>query len=109
MKGVSSRSASSSPRGHRCACDGAGLPFNAVDRGVSGIEGRPGYDVQVEGIFSAVEVRTDRAISPDPPPLPASPPPVAPSGRPPAEAPAPPSPPGRPRPEAGPPASQPIG
>jgi hypothetical protein len=88
---------------------GAGLPFNAVDRGVKGVEGRPGYDVQLEGIFSAVDVRTDRAISPDPPPLPASPPPVAPSGRPPAEAPAPPSPPGRPRPQAGLPASQPIG
>jgi hypothetical protein len=97
------------PEGIPVRVHGAGLPFNAVDRGVKGVEGRPGYDVQLEGIFSAVDVRTDRAISPDPPPLPASPPPVAPSGRPPAEAPAPPSPPGRPRPQAGLPASQPIG
>ena len=87
------------PEGTPVRVHGAGLPFNAVDRGVRGVEGRPGYDVHMQGIFSAVEVRTDRAISPDPPPLPASPPPaVAPvpsvaPGRPPAEAP--PAPPAR--------------
>jgi len=81
------------PEGTPVRVHGAGLPFNAVDRGVRGTEGRPGYDVHVQGIFSAVEVRTDRAISPDPPPLPAgSPAPVAPAPspapeRPPAEAP----------------------
>jgi len=80
------------PDGIRVRVHGAGLPFNAVDRGVRGLEGRPGYDVRVQGIFSAVEVRTDRAISPEPPPLPASPAsPVAPAPstapeRPPAEA-----------------------
>jgi hypothetical protein len=81
------------PEGTPVRVHGAGLPFNAVNRGVRGIEGRPGYDVHVQGIFSAVEVRTDRSISPDPPPLPASPaPPTAPApsgapARPPAEAP----------------------
>ncbi len=65
------------PEGTPVRVHGAGLPFNAVDRGVRGTEGRPGYDVHVQGIFSAVEVRTDRAISPDPPPLPASPSPAA--------------------------------
>ncbi len=88
------------PEGTPVRVHGAGLPFNAVDRGVKGVPGRPGYDVQVQGIFSAVDVRTDRTISPDPPPLPASPTPaaapapsVAPSARPPAEAP--PAPPAR--------------
>jgi hypothetical protein len=76
------------PEGTPVRVHGPGLPFNAVDRGVRGREGRPGYDVHVQGIFSAVEVRTDRAIRPDPPPLPAtSPTPAAPPERPPAEAP----------------------
>jgi hypothetical protein len=86
------------PEGTPVRVHGAGLPFNAVSRGTRGREGRPGYDVQVHGIFSAVEVRTDRTISPDPPPLPASPSPPPPPGgptsplptpasRPPAEAP----------------------
>jgi hypothetical protein len=88
------------PEGTPVRVHGTGLPFNAVDRGTHGTEGRPGYDVRVQGIFSAVEVRTDHSISPDPPPPPASPPPAtspAPSGkperRPPAEAP--PAPPAR--------------
>jgi hypothetical protein len=82
------------PEGTPVRVHGTGLPFNAIDRGTHGTEGRPGYDVRVQGIFSAVEVRTDHSISPDPPPPPASPPPAtspAPSGkperRPPAEAP----------------------
>jgi hypothetical protein len=58
------------PEGTPVRVHGPGLPFNAVDRGVAGIEGRPGYDVSVQGIFSAVEVRTDGAISPEPPPAP---------------------------------------
>jgi hypothetical protein len=70
------------PDGTPVRVHGPGLPFNAVSRGVRGIEGRPGYDVQVHGVFHAVEVRTDRAISPEPPPLPSAPP-----ERPPAEAP----------------------
>jgi hypothetical protein len=81
------------PEGTPVRVHGPGLPFNAVNRGTRGAEGRPGYDVHVQGIFSAVEVRADRSISPDPPPLPASPPPGAappspvPPERPPAEAP----------------------
>lgn len=97
------------PEGTPVRVHGPGLPFNAVDRGVKGVEGRPGYDVNVQGIFSAVEVRTDRGIPAEPSPILASPPPAAPVSRPPAEAPAPHSPPERPRPEAGPPASPPIG
>jgi hypothetical protein len=58
------------PEGTPVRVHGPGLPFNAVDRGVAGIEGRPGYDVSVQGIFSAVEVRTDGAISSEPPPAP---------------------------------------
>jgi hypothetical protein len=86
MKGVFNSLSLSVPEGTPVSVKGAGLPFNAVDRGVRGAEGRPGYRVQVEGIFSAVEVRTDRAISPGPPPPPVSPSP-APTPRPPAEAP----------------------
>jgi hypothetical protein len=80
------------PEGTPVRVHGPGLPFNARSRGVRGVEGRPGYDVQVHGIFHAVEVRTDRALSPEPPPLPSppAPPAASPSAapeRPPAEAP----------------------
>ncbi|HSD65382.1 MAG TPA: hypothetical protein VLF95_01705 [Vicinamibacteria bacterium] len=91
MKGVFNSFALVVPEGVPVRVHGAGLPFNAVDRGARGEEGRPGYDVHVEGIFSAVDVRRDPAIPVVPPPLPASPP-TAPA-RPPAEAP--PSPPAR--------------
>jgi hypothetical protein len=92
MKGVFNSLELVVPEGTPVRVRGAGLPFNIVDRGTRGIEGRPGYDVQVEGIFSAVEVRTDRSISPDPPPLPSPSPAAAgaspsPPERPPAEAP----------------------
>jgi hypothetical protein len=80
------------PEGTPVRVHGAGLPFNAVDRGTHGKEGRPGYDVHVQGIFSAVEVRIDRAIPPEPPPLPSPPTSAAkeapaPPPRPPAEQP----------------------
>ena len=98
MNGVFNSLSLSVPEGTPVRVHGAGLPFNAVDRGVHGTEGRPGYDVSVQGIFSAVEVRTDAAISREPPPvdLPADAPaetplaasPSSPSPpRPPAEAP----------------------
>jgi len=82
------------PEGTPVRVQGPGLPFNAVDRGTHGKEGRPGYDVHVQGIFSAVDVRTDRTIPPEPPapPSPAAAPgapaeaPKAPPVRPPAEA-----------------------
>ena len=82
MNGVFNSLNLSVPEGTPVRVHGPGLPFNAVDRGVPGTEGRPGYDVQVQGIFSAVEVRIDRSISPEPPA-----PRVAPAGPPPAEAP----------------------
>lgn len=75
------------PEGTPVRVRGPGLPFNAVDRGVKGTEGRPGYDVNVQGIFSAVEVRTDREISREPPPAPEATPSPASASPPPAEAP----------------------
>jgi len=88
------------PEGVPVRVHGAGLPFNAVDRGVRGVEGRPGYDVHVQGIFTAVEVRTDRAMSPEPPSPPA--PPGSPATPPPGQSPsaAPEHPPGPERPPA---------
>ncbi len=56
------------PEGTPVRVHGAGLPFNAVDRGVGGAGGHPGYDVNVEGIFTAVDVRSEGA---PPAPLPA--------------------------------------
>jgi hypothetical protein len=93
MNGVFNSLNLSVPEGTPVRVHGPGLPFNAVDRGMPGTEGRPGYDVHVQGIFSAVEVRTDRSISPEPPA-----PRVAPASPPPAEAPLPP--PHRPNAEA---------
>jgi hypothetical protein len=97
MNGVFNSLSLSVPEGTPVRVHGPGLPFNAVDRGVRGAEGRPGYDVNVQGIFSAVEVRTDPALSREPPPVvrpadaPAPVPPAAPPlpspSRPPAEAP----------------------
>ena len=69
MKGVFNSLNLSVPEGTPVRVHGPGLPFNAVNRGVRGTEGRPGYDVSVQGIFSAVEVRTDPAISSEPPPV----------------------------------------
>ncbi|HEX9187430.1 MAG TPA: hypothetical protein VGB87_10180 [Vicinamibacteria bacterium] len=89
MSGVFNSLTIAVPEGTPVRVHGPGLPFNAVDRGVKGEEGRPGYDVNVQGMFSAVEIRTDRGISPEPPPAEATPPPApAEAPRPPAEAPA---------------------
>lgn len=56
------------PEGTPVRVHGAGLPFNAVDRGLAGEPGRPGYDVKVDGIFTVVEVVAEPAAAP---PLPA--------------------------------------
>lgn len=85
MNGVFNSLSLSVPEGTPVRVHGPGLPFNAVDRGVRGAEGRPGYDVSVQGVFSAVDVRTDRTISPEPPAAPPAAP--APASPPPAEAP----------------------
>jgi hypothetical protein len=71
MKGVFNSLELAVPEGVPVRVHGAGLPFNAVDRGVRGSEGRPGYDVRVEGIFSAVDVRRDRPPAEAPPAPPA--------------------------------------
>jgi hypothetical protein len=77
MAGVFNSLTLTVPEGTPVRVEGAGLPFNAVDRGVPGTDGRPGYNVRLEGIFSAVEVRTDRSIPREPPAL--SEPPAGPS------------------------------
>jgi hypothetical protein len=91
MNGVFNSLTLSVPEGTPVRVNGPGLPFNAVDRGVRGAEGRPGYDVSVQGVLSAVDVITDRTISPEPPAAPAvfpdPPAPSAPASPPPAEAP----------------------
>jgi hypothetical protein len=79
MSGVFNSLTIAVPEGTPVRVQGPGLPFNAVDRGVKGEDGRPGYDVNVQGIFSAVEVRIDRGISPEPPPAPEPPPSPAPA------------------------------
>ena len=89
MNGVFNSLSLSVPEGTPVRVHGPGLPFNAVNRGVRGTEGRPGYDVSVQGIFSAVEVRTDPAISSEPPPVarPADAPAERPHAAPPAPSP----------------------
>jgi len=64
------------PEGTPVRMHGAGLPLNARGRGLRGVEGRPGYDVSLQGVFSVVEVRGEPAAAPPP-------------ARPPAEAPPP--------------------
>jgi hypothetical protein len=49
------------PEGTPVRVRGTGFPFNAVKRRVVGEEGRPGYEIQVDGIFNAVDVETLRA------------------------------------------------
>ena len=68
MSGVFNSLTLTVPEGTPVRVHGPGLPFNAVDRGVRGAEGRPGYDVSVQGVFSAVEVRHRRRHRPEPPP-----------------------------------------
>jgi hypothetical protein len=72
------------PEGTPVRVHGPGLPFNFVDRGVSGTG--PGYDVSVGGIFSAASVET-RPVDATQRPRPAAPPDDGPRPRPPAEAP----------------------
>ena len=43
-----------SPEGTPVRVHGPGLPLNAKSRGLAGRSGRPGYDVSIEGVFSAV-------------------------------------------------------
>jgi hypothetical protein len=87
MSGVFNSLSLSVPEGTPVRVHGPGLPFNAVNRGVRGTQGRPGYDVSVQGIFSAVEVRTDPAIPREPPPV--APPADVPAAAPPLTAPSP--------------------
>jgi hypothetical protein len=56
------------PPGTPVRVHGARAPFNLVARGLAGEPGRPGYDVHVDGIFSAVAVQADPGISPSLPP-----------------------------------------
>lgn len=65
------------PAGTPVKVSGTGFPFNLVKRRLVGDPGQPGYEVQLEGVFSAVAVDTRR------PPRSQE----APADRPPAEAP----------------------
>ena len=59
------------PDGTPVRVHGTGFPFNAVKRRVVGAEGRPGYDIDVDGIFNAIDVDTrhgDADRTPPPPP-----------------------------------------
>lgn len=58
LSGVFNALRVSVPEGTPVRVRGAGLPFNAIDRGVPGGEGVAGYDVKVNGIFTAVTVET---------------------------------------------------
>ena len=78
MNGVFNSLTVTVPEGTPVKVHGTGLPFNVIDRGVAGAEGRPGYQVRLEGIFCAVDVLTDPAIRPEPLPEPAAPSPAAP-------------------------------
>jgi hypothetical protein len=43
-----------------------GPPFNATSAGLPGEPGRPGYDVRLKGIFSAVHTSVDPSLAPGP-------------------------------------------
>jgi len=81
LKGVFNSLTLVVPDGTPVRVHGPGFPFNAVDRGVRGAG--PGYDVGVQGIFTAVEVRSERRDGASRPgrqePVEATPPPATPS------------------------------
>lgn len=56
------------PRGVPVRVEGAGFPFNAVERGIKGSDGAPGYELKVSGIFSAVTVTAEDAPAAAPSP-----------------------------------------
>lgn len=62
--GVFSALRLSVPEGTPVRVHGTGLPFNALDRGQQGAAGSAGYDVKVEGIFTAVSVESRPADAP---------------------------------------------
>jgi hypothetical protein len=69
IRGVFNAVTISVPEGTPVRVHGPGLPLNFVDRGVSGAG--PGYDVTVEGVFSAASVQTrplDQTRRHEPPP-----------------------------------------
>jgi hypothetical protein len=68
LKGVFNATRISVPPGTPVRVHGAGLPFNAIDRRTPGDPGAPGYDVKVEGVFTAVSVDTRHGDHPPPPP-----------------------------------------
>lgn len=77
------------PPGTPVRVHGTGFPFNLIKRRVVGDPGRPGYEVQLDGVFSVVAVDARRP-----------PHDKGPAGKPPAEAPPASSPEAAPKPEA---------
>ena len=79
------------PEGTPVSVRGNRFPFNIVKRDIKGAPGRAGYEVQLEGVFSAIALETRRDHKPAETPAseatPASPAsPAAPAGRPKPEA-----------------------
>jgi hypothetical protein len=78
------------PEGTPVTVKGPGFPINIVKRSVAGAPGRAGYEVTLDGAFTAIAIETRRVKS-----SPAAPAEAAPAAHPPAEAaptPAPPKP-----------------
>jgi len=86
LNGVFNALKVSVPAGTPVRVLGAGLPLNAVDRETTGDPNAPGYDIKLEGVFTAITVHTRPATAPAeaptaPPskrPLPEAPPSAAP-------------------------------
>jgi hypothetical protein len=86
LNGVFNALRVSVPDGTPVRVHGTGFPFNAVKRRVVGTEGRPGYEIDVDGIFNAIDIDTRPAAADEAPvapppaeaPLPAEAPPTTP-------------------------------
>jgi hypothetical protein len=68
------------PQGTPVRVRGTGFPFNLVKRRVLGDPERPGYEIQVDGVFNAVAV-DPRPAPPEPRPPAEAPPPAPPAPR----------------------------
>jgi hypothetical protein len=90
LRGVFNLLRVSVPEGTPVRVEGTGFPFNLLKRRVVGDASRPGYEIKLDGIFSAVAIDVRK-----PPKRGGEPPAEAPAGgeKPPAEAPATPEPP----------------
>ena len=56
------------PDGTPVTVTGNGFPFNLGKRSVAGVPGRAGYEVRIDGVFSAIHIETRPALPGDVPP-----------------------------------------